>query len=470
VAARAAFIALVTSGTAGLIVAASAFGDVSVREHRHLLYVSVVAGAATLTATALGTWWVVDRLLAERLRRFTGAVLSAARGRYPVGAHSAAPDELGDLSRAFDSLVTEVTDLSVQQIESGRELEWTRRELRLKNAVALLFELTQTLTTETDIDTVLRTLCARVAPALGVAEMAILRYDERSGQLTVRATAGFEAEQDPLGVTFSASEGLVGLVATSGTPLYIADTSVDERYLYFKGKHRVDGSFACLPLKLPGRLVGVLTLLRRGVAQFAETDRHVLESLASSTTLAVAHAEMTARLSELATTDELTQVANRRLLMDRLGRELERARRTDKPLAVLMADLDHFKRVNDEYGHLRGDEVLRLVAHELGAHLRRMDTVGRYGGEEFVILVPDTPREQGQVVAEKLRQSIAALSFPDGLTLTISIGVAVFPSDADDPAGIIDAADRALLAAKRRGRNQVALYEPESVSGAARLR
>jgi diguanylate cyclase (GGDEF)-like protein len=460
VALLAAIIVAAVAGSVGLLVVGVVLRGAPAGERDAVLWVAVAGGACTVGASAIGTWFIVDRMLSRRLRMLTEVVQAATRGRYLAGARSTAPDELGTLSRAFDTLVGQITDLSVQQIESGRELAWTRHELKLKETVALLFELTQTLGTETELDAILRAMCARVAPALGVAEMAILLYDERTGELVTRATAGFPAEEDPIGVSFSTREGAVGSAITSKRPVYIPDTRNDPRYLYFKGRHPMDGSFACLPMTLGARAVGVMTALRPGVDQFGETDRRLLESLAGTAGLAIAHAQVTARLSELAMTDELTQVANRRLLMDRLGRELDRSQRSQRPLAVLMADLDHFKRVNDVYGHLRGDEALRLVSRELGAHLRRMDTVGRYGGEEFVVLLPETGRAQALVVAEKLREAVKALRFPDDMTLTISIGVAVVPEDGHDAEALIDAADRALLQAKRDGRDRVVAHSP----------
>src|SRR5262249_7589818 len=124
-----------------------------------------------------------------------------------------------------------------------------------------------------------------------------------------------------------------------------------------------------------------------------------------------------------------------------------------RPLAALMIDLDHFKRVNDELGHPRGDEVLRAVARALAAGLPAKATLARYGGEEFCALLPETARAEAVAAAETLRAPVAGLDV--GRPLTISIGVAVFPDDAGDDGALIGAADRALLAAKRAGRDRV---------------
>src|SRR5262249_20789964 len=225
---------------------------------------------------------------------------------------------------------------------------------------------------------------------------------------------------DVLGVSFGRDDELSGVAAATGAPIVIADTARDRRYSHFRGRHPQDGAFACVPMVLHGRVTGVFNVLRR--EPFAEAGLGLLTSLASYTALALAHGNATQKLRAAARTDELTGVANRRLLGERVAAELARMRRTGKPLAVLMLDLDHFKRVNDELGHKRGDRVLHAVAQALLHNVRRIDTVARYGGEEFVILLPDTTREHALVVADKLRATAAELVH-EGLTVTISIGL-----------------------------------------------
>ena len=402
---------------------------------------------------------IINGVLGASLSELTAAIRSAERGKWLARARSDREDEIGQLSRAFDGLAAQLTDLSVTMIDTDRELAWTRRELQIKEAISLLFELTQTIDAQQDLPAVLRAIPAKVGPALGFEEMAILLLDPSSGLLVVRATYGFPPGTDVEGMTFSPGEGISGLVAQGGEPLVIEDTARDARYTHYKGKHAQDGSFACVPMKLKGRLKGLFNVLRPKTGGFSDADVALLRSLASYTALAIAHAEMTTRLRELSVTDDLTGVANRRLLMERVGREVERARRGGKPLSALMLDLDHFKRVNDLHGHLRGDEVLRQVARVLTDGVRRLDTVARYGGEEFVVLLPDSNHEQALHIAEKLRAAIKETALGD-IHLTISIGVATFPDDAQTEPALIDAADRALFAAKRAGRDRVVPYDP----------
>jgi two-component system cell cycle response regulator len=166
------------------------------------------------------------------------------------------------------------------------------------------------------------------------------------------------------------------------------------------------------------------------------------------------------RLEALATTDPLTRILNRRALLDRLNAEVDRARRYESSLTLLLLDLDHFKEVNDTAGHLAGDTVLRRIGVLLEEAIRKVDIVARYGGEEFVVLLPETVSEGAAVFAERLRERIAAESFDVGagraVNLTVSIGIATFPSPlVSSTEDLFARADEALYRAKSGGRNQV---------------
>ena len=166
---------------------------------------------------------------------------------------------------------------------------------------------------------------------------------------------------------------------------------------------------------------------------------------------------------ELSITDELTGLYNRRYFNERFEREVQRARRYNRPLTVLMIDIDYFKNFNDINGHLMGDEILKRVAHTLEYNIRKADILARYGGEEFVIILPEIDKAHALKVAEKLRITIEKKRFPKqeyqpNKNLTISLGVASFPEDSDEAKELVDFADRALYKAKADGRNRVMVY------------
>jgi len=165
-------------------------------------------------------------------------------------------------------------------------------------------------------------------------------------------------------------------------------------------------------------------------------------------------------LHELSITDSLTGLYNHKHLMETLVREVRRSKRHQHPFAVLMMDIDHFKRFNDTYGHLAGDEVLRKMATIFRDSVRGCDYVARYGGEEFLIMLPETGSDRGVQTAERIRNQMAEEKFVgDGktVTITISVGVAVFPEHANFPKSLVSSADTALYKAKKGGRNQVVL-------------
>jgi diguanylate cyclase (GGDEF)-like protein len=160
----------------------------------------------------------------------------------------------------------------------------------------------------------------------------------------------------------------------------------------------------------------------------------------------------------LAASDPLTGVYNRRHLLKRLSEEMERAKRLQRPLSVLLADIDHFKKFNDTFGHQRGDFVLEQVARILRSSTRKTDIVARYGGEEFVVVLPDADEESARMVGERLRGKVAAqgTGFMRHIsTVTISVGVATWNQKIKNPAELIDMADKAMYLAKDSGRNQV---------------
>ena len=228
-------------------------------------------------------------------------------------------------------------------------------------------------------------------------------------------------------------------------------------------------SVIALPFRLDGEQAGVIFLrtlldeppLGRSDVEFADTVvRAAVAAIRRAQMIESTRADK-ARLEVLALTDPLTQTHNRRALMERLTAELERARRYALQLSMLMIDLDHFKAVNDSYGHVVGDEVLRGVSRILQREARAVDVVARFGGEEFVVVLPETGEEGAMSLAERIRSRVAETPPLSGgeygwLRVTVSIGVATVPSPrVNSPEDLIALADEALYRAKAQGRNRV---------------
>ncbi|MBI3243405.1 MAG: diguanylate cyclase [Chloroflexi bacterium] len=172
--------------------------------------------------------------------------------------------------------------------------------------------------------------------------------------------------------------------------------------------------------------------------------------------------ESLAEQSELAARDGLTSIYNRRAFDYRLADEIRRARRYNRPLALIMVDIDHFKNYNDRHGHVQGDRVLQELAKVLVNSVRATDFVARYGGEEFAIILPETNKTSSMAAAEKIRTAVAAHPFPLGSSqpngaLTLSLGIANYPEDMPDGDVLVERADQALYRAKQTGRNRAVL-------------
>jgi diguanylate cyclase (GGDEF)-like protein len=293
--------------------------------------------------------------------------------------------------------------------------------------------------------------CSLVRQSFSVDQVSILLRDD--SDLVLRAQDGRltplirEEERIPAGI------GIIGRCMSTGRTIVENDVSQVPYYLPMFSEAR---SKVCLPLISFGQPLGVVSLDSAKLENFDAADTRALESVADICATGVQNAYYVERVRQLAYIDGLTGIFNRRFFELRISEELERARRYDGSLAVVMIDIDHFKRLNDEFGHLLGDEVLRQVSSVFSQHLRKVDVVCRYGGEEFALLLPQTTVEQAQGVADKLRREIATWQFPGvPRSVTISAGTAAYPLNGSNRDEVVKAADAALYAAKQAGRNCV---------------
>jgi len=215
-----------------------------------------------------------------------------------------------------------------------------------------------------------------------------------------------------------------------------------------------------------GTLLGFISLYRKKISSFDGSEISLLRETSRFIALHLAKISLFQSTQELAYVDPLTQVFNRRYFDQRFQKEIGRAQRYKRAMSVLMIDIDHFKKYNDRRGHLAGDNAIRQVTALLENNLRKADVVCRYGGEEFVVILPEIDLGQASKVAEKLRKAVMASVFPgEGKAgngrLTISIGVAAFPENGKHAEQILLRADQALYKAKNAGRNQVMIADPQ---------
>ncbi len=271
----------------------------------------------------------------------------------------------------------------------------------------------------------------------GKAEM----YREASYNLSPRARGGLrEIDEEPLSSAIGAMRPLV---------VKLDEHTAPGLELGGHPQHAL-----VVPIQRSGQLMGAMELYLNAWRELNEDQADLLNGVASQAAIAIRHAQLFQAQEENALTDELTKLPNRRALAQRFLQEMQRARRHRNAIAFMMIDLDHFKRVNDTYGHLNGDAVLAELAQILKGSARESDVCARYGGEEFALILHETTESGARILAERIRSKVAAATFPGGLRLTISVGVAA----SDDAAlftQLMDRADQALYMAKQGGRNQV---------------
>ncbi|MDD5565798.1 MAG: GGDEF domain-containing protein [Candidatus Omnitrophica bacterium] len=214
--------------------------------------------------------------------------------------------------------------------------------------------------------------------------------------------------------------------------------------------------YIVLPLEINKAVIG--SLVADGIR---DVDNETFQILSQQFLLAIKRAILYQKVNELAITDGLTQVLSRRYWFERFSEELERSKKLGHTLSCLMIDIDHFKEYNDQYGHLVGDSILKEVSRTIKENIREIDIMGRYGGEEFCVVLTETEKEDAGFVANRILQAVQQrkiVAYDETFTITISIGIAMFPGNAQECNVLIDKADKALYEAKRSGRNKVCAY------------
>src|SRR3984957_13395441 len=332
------------------------------------------------------------------------------------------------------------------------------RQLEAINAIA------QQTTADMELEDLLARVCSVIQHAFQVPHVSLcLRED---GDLVLRAHEGSLTPCIPPGGRLAADrEPWAQVLATSGTFIEKDLTSAPGPIKLFAEA----ASRMSIPLISFGQTLGVLMLHSDQRNAFCESELQSLESVADICASSIQNVHYVERIRQLSYLDGLTGIFNRRFFELRILEEIERARRCDTGMAVVMVDIDQFKKLNDEFGHLLGDEVLRQVSSLFHQQLRKIDVVCRYGGEEFAILLTQTNAQHALGVAEKLRKLVEGWQFPGvPRTVTLSAGVAAFPVHGTTRDDLIRAADTGLYAAKQAGRNQVCLTSLARTSAVAR--
>lgn len=330
------------------------------------------------------------------------------------------------------------------------------RQLQAINAIA------QQTTAVLELEELLGRVCELIQSAFRVSHVSLFLREDRD--LVLRAHHGTLTPRIPQGGRFPAStEPWASILASNNTAMETALCDGPQAKFFAESASRI-----CIPMVSFGQTLGILALDSALPDAFRDGDLQSLESVADICATAIQNAHYVERVKQLAYLDGLTGIFNRRFFELRIMEEIERARRYGTAMAVIMADIDQFKRLNDEFGHVLGDEVLRQVSSIFHQQVRKIDVVCRYGGEEFAILLTQASGEQALAIAEKLRKVVADWQFPGvPCAVTISAGAASFPEHGSTRDELVKAADTALYAAKQSGRNRVCPGKPSRSQKAA---
>jgi diguanylate cyclase (GGDEF)-like protein len=350
-------------------------------------------------------------------------------------------------------------------------------EQREAGEVAIFQELGKALTSSLQLDQVLRTIMEKIDEFLRPDNWSLLLLDETKQELYFELAVG-KASQALKDVRIKVGQGIAGWVAQHGETVVVADTSKDTRFFsQVDEKTKTETqSIVAVPVKFRDTCLGVIELINcLGPEGFDERDLKLLEALSDFAAIALENARHVKRIHELTITDDCTSLYNARHMGFILETEIYRSQRYNYQFSLVFIDLDHFKQVNDTHGHLVGSRLLAEIGNALKAHCRLIDFAFRYGGDEFVILLPQTSKDNALNVARRLHKLIRSTRWLDedglGIRLTPSLGVASYPTDSRTKEGLLHLADEAMYLVKNTNRDSVAAANigilPDTTAAAA---
>lgn len=328
-------------------------------------------------------------------------------------------------------------------------------------AIETLMEIARALASPNEIQEILQQIMIQVSRLLNPKAWSLLLRDEITGELEFTVVISDVAESLK-GVKLPAGHGVAGWVAENGKSLVIPDVRCDTRFAaeFDQKLSFTTRSIACVPIKNYDQVFGVIELinsLEDGI--FNDADERILTTIADFAGIAISNAKAVAKIKELVITDDLTGLYNSRYFFEQVEYEVERAKRYPSTVSLVFFDLDRFKDVNDTYGHLVGSRLLSEVGAIVRNTIRKTDKAARYGGDEYVIILPQTEKAGARILAFKLQEALEKQEFlsntGERLTVTGSFGVASFPDDALSSSELINVADEAMYHVKASGRNGV---------------
>lgn len=360
-------------------------------------------------------------------------------------------EDTGELI-AIEGFISDVT----VQVESEKEAEKAMLQAQaLKQAL-------EEMTSQLDLSQVLRRILVSLETVLDYDSATLFLKEE--GKLKVVAARGFGYTSRLINKTFPATDQLLIEIQNKKTPIILDDAQNDPRFSHWEGAHHVHGWMG-VPLLRHDDFIGLMTLDNNKPGAYSEEDAKLALSFANSASIVIENARLFNQTQQMALTDTLTGIYNRRYFYELGQKEFARSKRYQDPLSIIMIDIDHFKNVNDKFGHLAGDQVLVQFVARIQSELRESDIFGRFGGEEFIILLPETNLGDATQVAERLREVTEEYPFllvTAQTFITISLGVTCYKFTSVSLDQLIDESDKALYEAKQLGRNRVRIWQHDS--------
>ncbi|MCR4303374.1 MAG: diguanylate cyclase [Gallionella sp.] len=374
------------------------------------------------------------------LRRLIEATNAMAAGAYDKRVPAISRDEIGELAKTFNHMAAAVSEKTTR--------------------IAVLNEIAVRITSMQSLRDLMDEIMRRGILLTGAQAACIAFYNQMDRRFDEWITQGL-SNQFMKNIK-SMSIDMAVKTFEFGLSIQCNDRPETEHKLDRLSQEEGIKSLICLPLTSHANRLGVIYFFRKDRDHFLPDETEILVTFAHLAAGAIENARLQEKTLNLAVTDNLTGLRNRRYFDQRLSEEIHHATRLGTPFSLLMLDIDDFKLINDTHGHVAGDRVLQAMGRVLSGQLWQVDIAARYGGEEFAVILPQTDFDAAKSVAERVRKSISKLSVPlpdgDKLGVTVSIGVACYPRCGDTVESLVEHADQALYTAKREGKNRVCLY------------
>jgi len=363
-------------------------------------------------------------------------------------------ERLSAFTESHEKLLTVLGSQAALAILAGRTRDRLQQRIDQLNA---LYRISQLASGQDDLDTTLQAILGVTEELVPDGHVAVLLIDEASRSLSVRANRGYSDDVDLLRIPLG--QGVTGRCAETGEVVLTNDVTLLDDYI-----EGVPGALSeiALPLKVDGRVIGVLNAEARTRDAYSEDHVRPLTVVAQQAAVVIRAAQLTDEMRQLAVTDPLTGLYNRRYFVEKLDDEVRRAQRYGEPVALMLVDCDYLKSINDAHGHLSGDRALQALADVMKITLRETDVLARLGGDEFAAVLVGADEERATEVSDRLRRTVQSLRLisEDGgdIDLTVSLGIAIYPEAGADVKALMRGADTALYQAKDDGRDQAVTW------------